>query len=94
MSFRGFTPTPPTCAEVTIDTDLREGVSLLTQMDVDLDDFHLERIIVSPLGPDRRRASHDVSEIREKRFEDDLPYILMKVNRKGLFDTLPVGLFI
>lgn len=70
------------------------AATLLLAADDNLQDFDFERILMSPLGGAYRRAGYDVERVRKKFYKEDLPYLMLEINRKGLFDTLPIGLFL
>ena len=55
--------------------------------------YSLDQVIVEPMGNGRRRSGLDVEEVRRKHYDDE-EVLLLKINRKGIFDTLPQGLFI
>lgn len=57
------------------------------------DSFGLEQVVVSPQGTLKRRSSHEVKSVRTKEYEGDR-VLFIEVHRKGLFDTLPDGLFL
>jgi len=56
--------------------------------------FGIDQIIVSPIGNARRRVAEDVSEVKRKYYEGQDTALMIEINRKGLFDTLPDRLFI
>ncbi len=56
-------------------------------------EFGLDNILVAPVGSHHRKAGRDIAEIREKYFEFE-EALMFKVNRKGLYDTLPERLFL
>ena len=69
------------------------AATLLEQADDSLKDFSLEQIVLSPKGSAKRRYSSDVDLLRKKYYEHETA-LMIEVNRRGLFDTLPQGLFL
>lgn len=69
------------------------AATLLEQADGGLQDFGLEHLVVAPIGSEKRRYSKDVEGIRKKYYDHETA-LMIQVNRKGLFDTLPDGLFL
>lgn len=57
------------------------------------DELSLDQVIVSPQGALKKRSNYEVKSIRKKQYEDE-SVLFIEVNRKGLFDTLPEGLFL
>lgn len=70
------------------------AATFLKQADGALEDFGLEQVVVSPKGGARRRVGNDVERVRQRTYEEEHTVLMMEVNRKGLFDTLPSGLFL
>jgi|GEM_PF-1951737 len=58
------------------------------------ENFGIDQIIISPIGSARRRVAEDVAEIKRKYYEGQDNALMIEINRKGLFDTLPERLFI
>jgi hypothetical protein len=53
----------------------------------------VEQVIVAPQGTARRRSNREVKAVRKKQYEQDT-VLFIEIHRKGLFDTLPEGLFL
>jgi type VI secretion system protein ImpH len=56
--------------------------------------LELEQMIVSLQGLARRRSSYEVSQVKSKQYEDRETVCRISVQRKGLYDNLPQGLFL
>lgn len=69
------------------------AATFLAQADGTMKDFGLEQVVVAPKGNARRRSSYDVAEVKRKYYDHDTA-LLIELNRKGLFDTLPERLFL
>ena len=69
------------------------AATLLAQADGTTKDIDLEQIVVAPISAARRRVAHDVEAIRRKYYDHETA-LLIEINRKGLFDTLPERLFL
>lgn len=69
------------------------AATLIAQAEGNLKDFGLEDIVVVPIGSEKRRYRRDVDLLKKKYYDHD-PALMVQVNRKGLFDTLPQGLFL
>lgn len=69
------------------------AANLLAHADEVMEDFDIDQIIIAPKGNQRRRIGRDVEEIKRKYFDND-SVLMLHINRKGLFDTLPQNLFI
>ncbi len=67
--------------------------TLLAQADGALKDFNLDQIVVAAKGNARRRVGGDVEEVKRKYYDHEVALMIL-ANRKGLFDTLPQGLFL
>jgi hypothetical protein len=57
------------------------------------DQFTQDEIIVAPIGSEGRRYGYEVAKIKKKHYYDETA-LLLEVNRKGIFDTLPDRLFL
>ncbi len=55
--------------------------------------FQQRQIVIEPLGLDRRRSEREVRDIRLKHYQEET-VLHLRIHQKGLFDTLPMGLFI
>lgn len=78
------------------DFDIRAetlAATLLAYGDDSKEGFTLEQTILAPLGSMARRAGNDVAGVRKKYYDHETA-LLIEVNRKGLFDTLPPQLFL
>jgi hypothetical protein len=53
----------------------------------------LEQWLLVPAGALKKRSAEDVATVERKSYHDETVYHV-KVNRKGLFDKLPQGLFL
>lgn len=69
------------------------AATLLAQKNGDTREFNVEQVVVSPVGHARRRSGREVKAVRKKYYDQDVA-LLIEVNRKGLFDTLPERLFL
>jgi len=82
--------------EISANFDIRLetlAATLIGQAEGQLKDFGLENIVVAPIGTEKRRYRGDVDVLKKKYYDHD-PALLLQANRKGLFDTLPQGLFL
>lgn len=82
--------------EISANFDIRLetlAATLLAQAEGQLRDFGLEHIVVEPIGSAKRRYSGDIEVLKKKYYATD-EAILLRANRKGLFDTLPQELFL
>lgn len=76
-----FSEKKETKAEIQLATELKEGLSL--------NDF-----VIKPLGVFRRTAAKDIESITTVHSEkDNSEKIVLQLNRNGLYDLLPEGLF-
>jgi hypothetical protein len=57
------------------------------------DSYDAEQVVVFPNGSVKRKSALEVVEVRRKEYESDFS-LFMEVNKPGLFDALPQGLFI
>lgn len=69
------------------------AATFLAQADGNLKDFGLEQLVVAARGNAKRRSGNDVAGAKRKFYDHDT-VLLIEVNRKGLFDTLPERLFL
>ncbi|MEN9609882.1 MAG: hypothetical protein RLZZ628_696 [Bacteroidota bacterium] len=56
--------------------------------------LELEQMIVSLQGLARRRSGYEVSQVKTKQYDDRETVCHISVQRKGLYDNLPKGLFL
>jgi hypothetical protein len=56
--------------------------------------LELEQMIVSLQGLARRRSGYEVSKVKTKQYDDRETVCHIAVQRKGLYDNLPQGLFL
>ena len=86
-------PTPkPDVTDIQATFDIR--VETLANYLVDqTDEFSVDQVLVEPIGQDRRRSEEEVRTVRRKSYPDE-DVLHLRVNQKGIFDTLPQGLFI
>ncbi len=56
--------------------------------------LELEQMIISLQGLARRRSGYEVQQVKAKRYEDRETVCHISVQRKGLYDNLPQGLFL
>ena len=77
--------------DIRVETLISAFLSEAQDQDIDL---NLDQIVVQPLGGHRRRIARDVQLIKHKLYNYDFKALLVQVNRRGLFDTLPLGLFL
>lgn len=57
------------------------------------EEFEIDQLVVAPQGHDQRRSTFEVGPVRRRHYDHD-EVLQLEVHRKGLFDTLPPGLFI
>ncbi len=53
----------------------------------------IEYVFVRPLSTFQRSYSHDFSSVEKRERKQGNPYYFVDINREGLYDTLPEGLF-
>jgi hypothetical protein len=56
--------------------------------------LELEQMIVSLQGASRRRSSYEVGQVKAKKYDNRETVCQIAVQRKGLYDHLPQGLFL
>jgi len=69
------------------------AATLLSYGNDSKESFTLEQTILAPVGSIARRAGNDVGKVKKKYFDQETA-LLIEVNRKGLYDTLPHQLFL
>ncbi|MEM1119168.1 MAG: hypothetical protein AAGJ18_01885 [Bacteroidota bacterium] len=69
------------------------AANLLSHAEGDMKTLSIEQIIIAAKGDAKRRSAKDVAEVKKKYYDHDTA-LLVEVNRKGLFDTLPDRLFL
>jgi len=57
------------------------------------EDVGMDQVVVAAKGASRRRIASDVAAVKRKYYDEDVA-LFIEINRKGLFDTLPQGLFL
>lgn len=57
------------------------------------DSFDAEQVVIFPNGSVKRKSAREVVDVRIKEYESDFS-LFIEVNKLGLFDVLPPGLFL
>jgi hypothetical protein len=68
--------------------------TFITAMLEENPNLELEQMIVSLQGLARRRSGYEVSQVKAKKYDDRETVCHIAVQRKGLYDNLPQGLFL
>lgn len=69
------------------------AAALIDRSESGEEQFSQDEVIVSPIGSEGRRSGYEVAKIRKKHYYDETA-LLLEIHRKGIFDTLPNGLFL
>jgi hypothetical protein len=73
--------------------DIRAETLAAALLSASVEPVDVEQMVIAPVGAAHRRSRHEVKSIRKKHYEQESVFFI-EVHRKGLFDTLPEGLFL
>jgi len=75
------------------DINVETFASTLINPEGQKSNYALHDLVIQPTGMQHRRSGSDIDDIKKKYYEH-VEVLLLKVNRKGFYDTLPERLFL